>query len=252
MSSYAKDNQIPRFVRLPFTIYKWIFVAPFLGLTTLVLGLIIIILSFLGAGNFCSKVLAKAWARINAMVAMMRIEIVGKEHVEPGQSYIIVVNHQSLTDIFALYGYLEMDVKWVMKKELRSIPIFGQAASAMGHIIIDRSNTKSALQTINEAREKVHDGMSVIFFPEGTRSDPGELRIFKKGAFRFALELGLPILPIALHGSANILPINTIDLMPGKVKLEYCEPISTEGLDITSATEIGNRARESIFEALSR
>lgn len=252
MSSYAEDNQVPRFIRLPFIIYKWIVVAPFLGLSTLLLGPIIIMMSFLGAGDFCSKVLAKAWARINAMVAMIRIEIVGKEHIKPGQSYIIVVNHQSLTDIYALYGYLEMEVKWVMKKELRSVPIFGQCASSMGHIIIDRSNTKAALQTINEARERVHDGMSVIFFPEGTRSNRGELRKFKKGAFRFALELGLPILPIALHGSANILPTNTIDLMPGKVKLEYCEPISTEGLDITSATELGNRARESIFEALHR
>jgi 1-acyl-sn-glycerol-3-phosphate acyltransferase len=138
-----------------------------------------------------------------------------------------------------------------MKKELGSVPIFGQAAHAMGNIIIDRSNTMAAVQTINEARERINDGMSVIFFPEGTRSNPGELRKFKKGAFRFAEELGLPILPIALHGSANILPTNTLDLMPGKVKLEYCKPISTTGTGATSISELSSRARESIFTALN-
>ena len=252
MSSYAEGNQIPQFVRLPFIIYKWIFIAPFLAFTTVLLTIPIIILSFLGAGNFSSRVIAKAWARINAAAAMIKVEILGRDKLDPNRSYIIVVNHQSLTDIYALYGFLECDVKWVMKKELRAIPVFGHAAVAMGHIIIDRSNTKSAVQTINDARAKIHGGMSVIFFPEGTRSDPGELRKFKKGAFRFAIELGLPILPVALHGAANILPSNTIDLMPGKIKLEYCDPIPTAGMDISDVTRLAIQARESIHQALHK
>ncbi|MBL4681111.1 MAG: 1-acyl-sn-glycerol-3-phosphate acyltransferase [Pseudomonadales bacterium] len=252
MSSYVQDNQTPQFVRRPFTIYKWIFVAPFLALTTVLLTIPIVILSFLGAGNFSSRVIAKAWARINTAAAMIKVEVVGKERINPDQSYIIVANHQSLTDIYALYGFLDSDVKWVMKKELRAIPVFGHAAAAMGHIIIDRSDTKSAVQTINDAREKIHGGMSVIFFPEGTRSNPGELRKFKKGAFRFAVELGLPILPVALHGTANILPSNTIDLMPGKIKLEYCDPIPTAGMDIIEVGNLADQARKSIYQALHK
>lgn len=252
MSSYAERRQPPQFVRLPFIVYKWLFVAPFLGISTILLTIPIVILSLLGAGNFCSRVIARSWARINAATAMMKVEIVGKDRIDPKQSYVIVANHQSLTDIYALYGFLESDVKWVMKKELRAVPVFGQAAASMGHIIIDRSNTKSAIRTINDAREKIHSGMCVIFFPEGTRSNQGELRKFKKGAFRFAVELGLPILPVALHGTANILPTNTIDLMPGKVKLEYCEPISTTGLNIDNVTDLANQARDAINQALHK
>ncbi|MEX2326995.1 MAG: lysophospholipid acyltransferase family protein, partial [Pseudomonadales bacterium] len=104
--------------------------------------------------DFSSRVLGRAWARLNMAVSSMQVDVVGRDKVAPGQSYIIVANHQSLVDIYVLYGCLDMDIKWVMKKELRSVPVLGIACEMMGHIIVDRSNTEAALQSINAARDR--------------------------------------------------------------------------------------------------
>jgi 1-acyl-sn-glycerol-3-phosphate acyltransferase len=181
---------------------------------------------------------------------MMKVNIKGRDKVDPLQSYVIVANHQSLIDILILYGYLGMDIKWVMKQELRSVPVLGYAAKLMGHILIDRSNSGAAYASINNARQKINNGMSVVFFPEGTRSRSGEVKNFKKGAFRLAQELGLPILPVAIHGSSNILPSDTVDLMPGNVTLEFCDPIPTTGLDRSDITKLTRQARQTIWDTL--
>jgi 1-acyl-sn-glycerol-3-phosphate acyltransferase len=235
-----------------FPIYRWGVIAPFLALTTLVLGVIIIVISALGFPNFASRVFATAWARLNMAVSLMTIDIIGSEKVDPHTSYVIVANHQSLVDIYVLYGYLLQDIKWVMKKELRAIPVFGQAAQAMNHIIIDRSNSEAAIKSINDSRDKLKDGISVVFFPEGTRSRNGELRTFKKGAFRLAQELGIPILPVTIHNTVNVLPSDTTDIVPGHVKMEYGDPIPTEGLISSDINALANQSRDVIAAALER
>ncbi len=209
-----------------YTVYKWIFVVPFLVLSTAILGSIIIVLSFLGAPDFASRVFGTLWAKINTTVSLIGIRASGKEHIKQGQSYVIVANHQSMLDIFLLYGYLGMDIKWVMKRELRAVPILGLACEMMGHVIIDRSNTEAALASMERARERIKNGMSVVFFAEGTRSRSGELKPFKKGAFRMAQELNLPILPITIHNTLEILPSDTADLHPGVARMTIGARIS--------------------------
>lgn len=236
--------------KLLFSAYKWIVVAPFLAFSTLFLGVIIMILCALGAADFASRVFATAWARINSAVAMMSISVEGQDHIDPNQSYVIVANHQSLFDIYALYGFLGIDFKWVMKKELRAVPVLGVCCELMGHILIDRSNTDAALTSINNAKQRISNGMSVVFFPEGTRSRNGDLRQFKKGAFRFAQEMSLPILPVVIHGTKDILPSDTIDLTPGHAVVEILPPIPTEGLSASQVTELSQSCREQIAAAL--
>lgn len=238
--------------KLVFAAYKWIVVAPFLAFSTLFLGIIIMLLCVVGAPNFASRVFATAWAKINSAVATMSVKVEGAEHIDPTQSYIIVANHQSLLDIYAMYGFLGIDFKWVMKKELRAVPVLGIACELMGHILIDRSNTDAALASINNAKARVKDGMSVVFFPEGTRSRNGDLRQFKKGAFRFAQEMSLPILPVVIHGTKDILPSDTIDLAPGEATIEILEPIPTEGLGVDDVADLTRKTRESIAAALAR
>ena len=216
-----------------YTAYKWVFVLPTLVLTTTILGSFIIVLSFLGAPDYASRVFGTLWAKINTKAALIGVQTTGKEHIKQGQSYVIVANHQSLLDIYLLYGYLSTDVKWVMKQELRAVPILGLACEMMGHVIVDRSNTASALASMERARERIKDGMSVIFFAEGTRSRSGELKPFKKGAFRMAQELNLPILPITIQNTRHILPSDTIDLRPGVTRMTIGKPISVE---VTSTT----------------
>jgi len=231
-------------------LYKWLVVIPTLLLSTFILGSLITIFSIAGFADFASRVLATTWARLNALVTLMSIDIEGQNHIQPGQSYVIVANHQSLLDIYVLYGYLGLDVKWVMKKELRSVPVLGMACEAMGHIIVDRSNTEAALESINLARDRIRDGMCVIFFPEGTRSRDGSLLPFKKGAFRLAMDLGIPILPVSIHETNKILPSDTLDWLPGKATLRIHAPITTTGKTSLDVTQLSEQAFNVIDTAL--
>lgn len=239
-------------LRLIFTAYKWIVVAPILAFSTILLGFLIMVVSTLGAPNLASRVFATAWARFNSAVSMMSVIDKGRENLDPSRSYVIVSNHQSLYDIYVLYGFLGVDFKWVMKGELRSVPVLGAACAAMGHIMVDRSNTKAALDSINSARSRIVDGMSVVFFPEGTRARDGELNPFKKGAFRFALEMGLPILPVVIHGTKDILPSDTIDLMPGQATIEILPAIETTELSADALSDLLSKVHAQMGLALSQ
>jgi 1-acyl-sn-glycerol-3-phosphate acyltransferase len=159
----------------------------------------------------------------------MVVEVIGRENIDTKQSYVIVSNHQSHYDIFVLYGWIGIDIKWVMKASLRKIPFLGPACARLGHIYIDRSNSRSAIESINRAKEKIVNGTSVIFFPEGTRTSTGELIPFKKGAFRFAIDLNIPILPVTITGTRNILPRDTMNLFPGKATMVIHPPVAIEG-----------------------
>jgi 1-acyl-sn-glycerol-3-phosphate acyltransferase len=139
-----------------------------------------------------------------------------------------------------------------MKKELRLVPALGIACAALGHIYIDRSDHQAAIESINAAREKITDGTSVIFFPEGTRSDDGRLKRFKKGAFRFAVDTGLPLLPVTVDGARDVLPARRYDLRPGRARLVIHPPVATEGLTKDEAIELSDRVRQTIGSELSR
>ncbi|HSO21242.1 MAG TPA: lysophospholipid acyltransferase family protein, partial [Desulfosarcina sp.] len=158
----------------------------------------------------------------------------------------IVSNHQSHFDIFVLYGWLDIDFKWVMKQELRKVPVIGIACERLGHIYVDRSNREAALASINAAKQRIVDGTSVLFFPEGTRSRDNRMRPFKKGAFRMALDLQLPILPITIQGTRDILPSDTLDLFPGRVTMTIHPPIAVEDYDHTQLDSLIARTRQVI------
>lgn len=240
----------PTLQRRLFAFYKWGVVAPFLALSTFVIGLLVIVISLIGFPDFASRTFGTLWARLNMIVSMIGIDIEGAEKIDRHQSYVIVANHQSMIDIYVLYGYLGLDIKWVMKKELRAVPVLGMACEKMGHILIDRTNTGAALDSINTARNKISDGISIVFFAEGTRSRSGELRNFKKGAFRLAQELGLPILPVTIYNTRYVLPSDTLDLMPGRVKLRFNDPIPTHGLKPGDVSALANETREVIRRSL--
>ena len=136
----------------------------------------------------------------------MFVSVMGRNNITKNTSYVIVVNHQSYYDILLMYGWLNIDFKWVMKKELQKVPILGMACKKIGHLFIERTNSKEALVTLNEIKKKLVNGTSVVVFPEGTRSKDGNLKVFKRGAFKLAFDLKLPILPVTLVGTGNILP----------------------------------------------
>ncbi|MCG8311028.1 MAG: 1-acyl-sn-glycerol-3-phosphate acyltransferase [Cytophagales bacterium] len=205
--------------------YKWIFLFPFMALNSLVFGILAVTLSLFINQKVGSYVGGVIWAKLNTIFTPVRIKVKGKSNVARGQSYVIIANHLSTFDIFALYGWLGIDFKWVMKKEIKKYPGVGFGSQAVGHIFIDRSSSAEAIKSINAAKEKIKNGTSVIFFPEGTRSKTSQLLPFKKGAFRFAFDLDLPILPVTINGTEKVFPTGTWNLFPGKVNVIIHAPI---------------------------
>jgi 1-acyl-sn-glycerol-3-phosphate acyltransferase len=203
--------------------YKWLFFL-FLILNTLFFGTLAIVLSVL-INQKISGYCGTAWARLNSFFTPMLVSVSGKENIQKNTSYIIVPNHQSYYDIFLIYGWLGMFIRWVMKIELRKVPVFGYCCEKMGHIYIDRSSTQAAIDSLNAAKDDLADGSSIIMFPEGTRNSTNTLLPFKKGAFRMALDLGIPLLPITIMGTKDILPTKSLNLFPGKVKMIVHPPV---------------------------
>ena len=138
----------------------------------------------------------------------------GLEHLQEEGPYIFMSNHQGSYDIFALLGYLPFQFKWLAKKELFSIPILGWAMTAAGYISIDREGTRETVEAMNKAAQKIREGMSVVIFPEGSRSPDGSIQPFKKGGFTLAVKSKVPIVPIAIAGSREIMPKDQIDHQP--------------------------------------
>jgi 1-acyl-sn-glycerol-3-phosphate acyltransferase len=230
--------------------YKYFVFAPIVGILTAMFSVMALLLMLVFSPRLVSQMCAVPWARILAFLTPMRVRVEGRERIDRRQSYVLVSNHQSQYDILVLYGWLGIDFKWVMKQELRSVPGIGVACDRLGHIFIDRSNHAAAITTLDAAKEKIVDGTSVMFFPEGTRSRDGKLTVFKKGAFRMAVDLGLPILPLTVTGTRDVLPADTLDLMPGSVRLVIHPPVAVEGKTVEDCQDLCDEVHDLIASAL--
>jgi 1-acyl-sn-glycerol-3-phosphate acyltransferase len=232
--------------------YKYLVFAPVVGLVTAVLAVLAFCLSFVLPSRTVGSLSAVPWARILAAVTPMRVRVEGRENIDPQQSYVLVSNHQSQYDIFVLYGWLGIDFRWVMKRELRGAPAIGMACERLDHIFIDRTDHAAAMATLEDAKKKIVDGTSVMFFPEGTRSRDGKLKSFKKGAFRMAIDLGLPVLPLTVTGTRDVLPADTSDLLPGSARLIIHEPIPVDGMTKDDCPGLSDHVREVIASSLAQ
>ena len=158
-SKYFESIQVPESLKkvgvMLYQPYKWLVFIPFLVLTTVLLGIPGCFIGWFISPKLASKLSAVTWAKLNAWATPMFVKVSGRENINPKQSYVIVCNHQSHYDIFVLYGWLGIDFKWVMKKELRKVPVLGEVCDAMGHIYIDRADSSSAIEEINRAKERI-------------------------------------------------------------------------------------------------
>jgi 1-acyl-sn-glycerol-3-phosphate acyltransferase len=197
--------------------------------TTLGGSIVILVGMFRKYSLFLLKYIIKPWARLQLFITGTRVVVKGLEHIDPKQPYIIVSNHQSHMDIPVLIAVLPLRFTIIAKKELFRIPIFAQAMRGFGILEIDRSNRARAISTLKRAGEIARTkNVSILAFPEGTRSDDGNLKPFKKGPFMLALDTGLPILPITIDGTFPILPKNSMIISRGHtVKVTVHPPIDT-------------------------
>lgn len=196
----------------------------------------VIVSLFSGTGNL-PHILARAWARFTLLCANVRVEVRGSGNIVQGPA-IYMPNHVSHFDVFALLGHLNVQFRWTVKKELFSIPLFGLAMRRAGYILVDRMHHDRAMNSMREAAQKIRQGTSIVIFPEGTRSCNGTLQFpFKKGGFHLAVQSGVPIVPITVVGSGDVLPKHGKRVKPGKIVLNIGRPIKPHDHDINSLME---------------
>lgn len=236
-------------LKLLYQPYKWFFVLPLVFIFTFVFGIIAILTGII-LGQNAVDIVAVVWARLCCAIVPLKVRIRGTRNYTRNTAYVIVSNHQSMADIPVLHGFLGLDIKWIMKKELGEIPIFGAACRHLGCITVDRGNHEAALQSIEAAKKTLCGKGCVLFFAEGTRSRDGQVMPFKKGAFRFAHDTQLPILPLTIRNTFQILPSDSLDLVPGTVEVVVHRPIHMSGYNLARLDEITHTTRQIISEAL--
>lgn len=235
---------------LLYVIYQWLIAAPILIVLTILTAVLTIVLAPIFPNSQLSYFPARWWSRLCCWLLFIRVKTNGFEHLNKNQSYIFIANHQSIFDIFVIYGWIPFIFKWIMKNDLIKIPFVGMACATAGHIFIDRSNPIAAKHSIEKAADKLKHGNSVVVFPEGTRTRTGKMGKFKRGAFMLAQELALPLVPITLSGSFERLHRNTLKVHPGIITMTVHAPISPDTFTAENTNEIMQKAYKTIESGL--
>jgi len=192
----------------------------------------------------------KIWGRVGLLIAGTKVEVFGAEKIPRDVPLIFMGNHQSNFDILTLYAGLPRYFSWIAKAELFRIPLFGYAMKRAGYLPLDRSDGRKALKTMATAAEKIRSGVSVIIFPEGTRSMDGKLIPFKRGGFLLAARAGVPVVPFTINGSAAVNPPKQLHINKGTISITFGDPISTEGATGKRRDELIDRVRDAIENGL--
>jgi len=221
-------------------------------LYTLVLGSLASIGVLVTRSGRPVDVLGRLWCKLIVHTCGINVDVEGLDHAQAGQSYIIISNHLSNFDIWCTVAALPLPIRFVAKKELLRVPIFGQALALSDHIVIDRRNPAQAIETINAAAARSEDGICILFYAEGTRSPDGAVHAFKKGGVALALRTGLPIIPLTVRGTRRFLPKGCVVIRPGgHVRLVMSAPIETAGMSLDDRDELNERVRDVILANFS-
>ena len=187
-----------------YKVYQLFIALPIIFVATVLTSLITILGGFINAHVF-GYYPGRIWSKVVLRVLLLPIHVEGREHLHPRQSYVFVANHQGPVDIFLIYGYLGRNFKWMMKKALRKMPLVGVACEKARHIFVDKSGPKAIKETIDKACATLQNGTSLVVFPEGSRTFTGHMGLFRKGAFQLADDLQLPVVPVTIDGSFDVL-----------------------------------------------
>ncbi|MGW8161594.1 MAG: lysophospholipid acyltransferase family protein, partial [Desulfobulbales bacterium] len=192
----------------------------------------------------------RKWGRIICQLAGVRVRLSGTKNLEKKQTYIFVANHVSQFDIFSFQGYFPHDFRWIAKKELFRIPVFGAAMRRAGLIAIDRSHSREAMRSLNRAAQQISQGTSVLIFPEGTRSTDGKLKPFKTGAITLAIKAGVPVVPIGFNGTYHVLPKGRLLANAGEIMIRIGEPISSSDYTMKDKQQLAEYLHDRVAELL--
>ena len=173
--------------------------------------------------------MSRFWAKTILFFSGVTVFLEGSEHIHDDETYVFMANHQSMFDILVLFAHLPVQYRWLAKKELFHIPLFGHAMGKVGHISIERSDRRSAHKSLVNAARKIAEGTSVVIFPEGSRSQDGILKPFKPGGFHLAVRSKRPIVPIVISGTRDVMQKGSMRIVPATVTIRIHSPVDVQG-----------------------
>jgi len=225
---------------------SYLFSDPMIVLSTVVMGTLSMLASlFDGSGNTQHRI-ARLWARSLLAFSFIRVRVEGLEKLDPKGGYVFVSNHQSLMDIPAILSRLPYQFRFFAKKGLFKIPFLGTHLKRAGHLPVDRSNARNSLKSMSEGgRIIAQRGVSLLIFPEGGRAPKG-LREFKEGAAYIAIKSGAPVVPMAISGMRELLPMGSAHIRTGRVRLRIGAPIPTAGMKLSEREELTKRLYDEV------
>ena len=221
---------------------------PLIYLYTIVMGTLSLLVSLRDPGGRRQHRCACAWGRMIARTVGARVTVRGAERLRAGESYVFLSTHQSYMDIPVMLGYLPAQLRIAAKREVFRIPFLGWHMRRGGHISINRGSTEEAVAALRRAAAEIRPGVSVFLFPEGTRTRDGSLQPFKKGGFRLALQARLPVVPVTIKGTRQLLPRDSFVFRPGPVEMHLDPPVPTAGLTDADLPALMQRVREAMVK----
>jgi len=219
---------------------------------TVFFAVLAILSSFISKSGNAPHLVARIWARCLLLVSTIKVSVKGYQNINLKKPCIYMSNHLSNFDIPVLLANLPAQFRWLAKAELFKIPIFGYAMQRAGYISIDRSDRKSAIESLKRAATSVRDGTSIMIFPEGTRSQEHAIQSFKKGGFVLAVDSGVPIVPIVINGTWDIMSKDRILIRSGNVVLNIAEPIETSVYERKTKDDLMKKVRQVIIESFEK
>ncbi|MDE6651300.1 MAG: 1-acyl-sn-glycerol-3-phosphate acyltransferase [Paramuribaculum sp.] len=232
-----------------YRIYQIVIMLPLMLVATVITAVTVIIGSMVGAGRWAGYCPPSVWSRIMCALTFVRVKVRGKENINPKTSYVFVANHQGAYDIFTVYGWLGHNFRWLMRKELRKIPLVGYACEKAKQVYVDNSSPTRVKETMQKAEALLAGGMSVVVFPEGARTWDGKMRAFKRGAYALAMEFNLPVVPLTIDGAFKIMPRFKKIPRPGTIILTIHKPLHPDA-DGHNLARLMADSREAIASAL--
>ncbi len=236
--------------RILIFLYQWIILVPIFFVLTIITTSIMIVFSSIFGNKFWGYYPPKWWARVTCWLSLCRVKTRGHENLDKNTSYVFIANHQGAYDIFLTYGFLNQNIKWVQKASLRKVPFAGKASEIAGHVFVDNTSITSRRDTIIKAKKEIVGGVSMMMFPEGSRTKNGSLSPFRRGAYRIAMDMGLPIVPITINGPYDVLKVHSMKLTPGKLELIIHKPIPTAHLEQKDLRALMDQTKEIIHSGL--
>jgi 1-acyl-sn-glycerol-3-phosphate acyltransferase len=194
----------------------------------------------------------RVWGPGILRIGGARLEVRGREALQPSGPCFFAANHQSWIDVPALFAALPRPVLFLAKRELARIPFLGSYIGRMGMVFVDRSERRETARTVGHAAARLRQGWSILSFPEGTRTIDGGVQPFKTATFAAALDAGVPVVPVALEGAGRVLPRGPLRIRPGLIRVWIGEPIATAGLSRDQRGELAERAQRAVEAMLAR